>query len=243
MTSVPLAESASLEYDANVIFLEDVRRRRTLRDTLELTPADTGLKEITRGQEEASTKLSKDLLLGILEELSAVHRMLRQAEQSQSVEPGGTAQPWPHSPSGEVNLEREVSELAGRVYGQAFEDGVRNEISSGVETLLRSQNRRLIEFLAGMYRSRALNPSFWAEVLPWLGRFDHPVTRESRFWLLVSCLRDSDPSVRSAASLGLAALEDSRAIPYLRQAMESEKVDVLRSWLEKSVAELDALPS
>jgi len=51
-------------------------------------------------------------------------------------------------------------------------------------------------------------------------------------------LNDGDASVRDGAAIGLAALEDPRAVPFLERAATREQVSLLRSRLEEAIREL-----
>lgn len=72
-----------------------------------------------------------------------------------------------------------------------------------------------------------------AEALPWLGRVDHPPSHQERLSLLEHCLSSPSILVRDRAALGLAALDDPRALPSLQRAIDRETYPSLREDLEQ----------
>ena len=121
-----------------------------------------------------------------------------------------------------------------------FEDGVHNELSRAIQPLLQQYGQLTVDALSDLYITRLIGPAMISEVLPWLGRTEvrDSLDRNSRFWFLVYSLRDSNASVRGEAALGLASLDDKRAIPYLQQAAASESIQLLRRRLRKAADEL-----
>ena len=114
------------------------------------------------------------------------------------------------------------------------------QLSRVIEELLQQYGDSAVEALRRLYLSRGALPLVLSELLAWFGRTDSVSTHLNRFWLLVRCLSDRDPSIRSGAALGLAALEDANAVSYLQSQARTETVSLLRLRLEKVARELDA---
>jgi len=138
-----------------------------------------------------------------------------------------------------LEAERELQRMANLAGDEVFEDGVENEVSRAIPPLVARFGSAAIEAVARLYLGHAIAGDVVSEVLRWIGAADHEASRDSRFWFLVYCLRDGDSRVRSAAALGLASLEDARAVPYLRREAQVEGVGLLRSRLEKVANELE----
>ena len=137
-----------------------------------------------------------------------------------------------------LEAELELRRALNLVQDDVFEDGVENEVSRAVPRLVACFGSAAVEATARLYLDRLLAPDIMSEVLRWLGHVEDEASSEACFWFLIYCLRDSDPRVRSAAALGLASLEDARAVPYLQREAQVERIGLLRSRLEKVADEL-----
>ncbi len=72
-----------------------------------------------------------------------------------------------------------------------------------------------------------------------MGRINHPLSHDARLNLLVRALRSPFARVRDGAGVGLALLNDARAIPSLRVAISQEQVGDLREDLSQVLAQLE----
>jgi hypothetical protein len=137
-------------------------------------------------------------------------------------------------------LQAEIQRIARLSDDEAFEDGVETELSRGASYLLERYGAHAARAMSDLYLAGLLKPVILSELLPWLGRADETdsIDHETRFWLLVYSLRDSHPFVRSGAALGLAALGDRRAVPYLRREAQTESIGLLRDRLISVADEL-----
>jgi len=138
-----------------------------------------------------------------------------------------------------LEAERELHRMVNLAGDEVFEDGVENQVSRTVPSLVARFGSAAVDATARLYLDGLLPTDITCEVLRWLGRVDHDASQETRFWFLIYCLRDGDPHVRSASALGLASLEDGRAVKYLRRQRLAEPVGLLRSRLENVANELE----
>lgn len=77
------------------------------------------------------------------------------------------------------------------------------------------------------------------ETLLWLHHIDDDNTYEARFQLAVSALKSSSPMVRDGAGIALDCMEDIRALPALREAVQVEPIDSLREDLEVVIQSIE----
>ena len=138
-----------------------------------------------------------------------------------------------------LEAERELQRMANLAGDEVFEDGVENEVSRTVPTLVARFGSAAVDATARLYLDGLLPTGITCEVLRWLGRVEHDASQETRFWFLIYCLRDGDPRVRSASALALASLEDHHAVKYLRRQRLAEPVGLLRARFEKVANELE----
>lgn len=79
-----------------------------------------------------------------------------------------------------------------------------------------------------------------SEAIRWAGRFDHPSSYDARLSLAERCLCNDSARVRDAASVALASMDDERAVPALRTAIEREKYGELREDMQQILTQLES---
>jgi HEAT repeats len=112
-----------------------------------------------------------------------------------------------------------------------FEDGVSNAFSEGIDYIVKVFGIEGVEALEVSLVSTD-NVSCVAEALRTLGLIDDAKTAERRLRTLVKLLKHSSAIVRDAAAIGLAYLDDHRAIPAINEAIETEPLSFLRRDME-----------
>jgi hypothetical protein len=188
-----------------------------------------------------------------------VHFIFRGRHPSQKIE-GGTSleqininDPHPqartvdlqssHRPArlqGATSLE-EVSDFAFKKANQILLQHSHAESSEESDAQLYEQiNAFVLEF--GRQAITALTPSVLLNkasqdtictVLQILGRLESNTGYQSRLWLLELMLTSPYPRVRYGAALGIAYMDDERAIPYIHKALERESIPDLKGIFNK----------
>lgn len=121
-----------------------------------------------------------------------------------------------------------------------FEDGVESPFSRELIRNLEKYGNVALEVLFDLILHARINPELAAEALRWLGYIENHETHEYRRWLLERSLECSSPRVRDGALLGLASLDDPKAIPSLKLAIEKEQVSELRHDMEQTILQLES---
>jgi len=121
-----------------------------------------------------------------------------------------------------------------------FEDGVESLFSRSLVRFITAHGSLGMDVLAKLILSGRRDPVTVAEALRWIGRIDDSASYGQRLWLLERCLLSAQPEIRDGACLGLASLDDPRAIVYVRKALEVESIPELRQALEHLSAQLVA---
>ena len=130
------------------------------------------------------------------------------------------------------NIDQTIEALFEAGRDKVFEDGMESEFSKALIFLVKAHGNAAMEVLAYLITYEKVNAEVASEALRWLGRLDHPPSYRYRRWLLERSLLGSSTLVRDGAALGLASLDDPHAIPYLKQAIQQEKLEELRKDLE-----------
>ena len=138
-----------------------------------------------------------------------------------------------------VELSRKIAVLFEAAKDQHFEDGMESEFSRELTTLIAAYGNMTVQELAYLVLSEKVNAEVASEALRWLGNMPHDASFHFRLWLLERSLLCSSPMVRDGALLGLASLDDPRAIPYIKRAIEREQCEALRNNMEQALVQLE----
>jgi hypothetical protein len=133
-----------------------------------------------------------------------------------------------------------ISELFERGASEFFRDGMSSDFSRALVAILAQNGRSAFRAMAEYVFSNGASPDVVSEALRWMAEFDDPSTLPQRWAILQRTLRDRSPRVRDGAILGLASMNDSRALPLLLEAQKGEPVAELRRVIEQVVERLSA---
>jgi hypothetical protein len=141
-------------------------------------------------------------------------------------------------PVRDLEAEARFKAVFQRGRDERFEDGMENEFSQELESLLTAYGSRSKEILSRLLEDESISEEVWAEAMRWLGRFDDPTSHDARLWLLEKGLSSRSAYVRDGAALGLASLDHPSAIPYLERAIHSENIAELRADMQEVLSQL-----
>ncbi len=124
-------------------------------------------------------------------------------------------------------------------HDEPFEDGIKGPFWKGLESFLSGFGVFAVEAVQQYCFAEGSNTALVGELVRCLGLTDDPATHTARLRLLTRCLYHRAPSVRDATAIGLAYLNDKRAIDDLRRAVAREPYEELRNDLRQVVAQLE----
>ena len=128
----------------------------------------------------------------------------------------------PKSPL-ERTVVAEIERSFAAARSEVFEDGMESEFSRHLVRLVDRFGNIAVRGIGAMIPEGNTNPEVVGEALRWLGLMEDPSTYRNRLRVLERSLQSPHVQVRDGAGLGLAALDDPEAIPYLEQAIEREQ--------------------
>lgn len=137
-------------------------------------------------------------------------------------------------------LYKKIEALFEAAKEEVFEDGIGSVFSKGLTSLVNRYGNDTIAAISPLVIHERVNTEVASETLRCLGRMGHPLTYSFRMWLLERSLRCPSARVRDSAALGLASLDDPRSIPYLRQAIQQERVAELQEDMLQVLEQLEA---
>ena len=123
---------------------------------------------------------------------------------------------------------------------EVFEDGVQGPFARELRRFLLVHASNAIEFLQNYSFAEGARFAIVAEILRYVGMDDDLSTREARLQLLIRHLGHSSPTVRDASGIGLAHMNDRRALSHLRNAVRRERYPELRDDLALVVKQLES---
>jgi hypothetical protein len=140
-----------------------------------------------------------------------------------------------------IEIDQKIETLFGAAREQVFEDGMESDFSKELISLVKKYGNAAITILTRLIVTEQVNAEVASEALRWLGHMEHPKTYDNRLWLLEQSLFCSSARVRDGAALGLASLDDSHAIPYLKRAIQQENCTELREDIEQVLIQLESV--
>lgn len=137
----------------------------------------------------------------------------------------------------------EIFRLADLLFKSAkaemFEYGVESEFSRELDDFVHKFDHIAIEAIRRVAFQKDVDQDVLLEALRTLGRIEHSPSYIERLRLLQMGLFAPSAQIRNGAALGLAYLDDPRAIPFIKQAIEREKLSWLRRYFQKVLDQLE----
>jgi len=143
----------------------------------------------------------------------------------------------------EVSFEKadtEIEKLFMTANEEEFEDGMENEFSKNLLSIIRQCENYSINVIQDLILKEKINPEVAGEALRWLGDLDHEPTYSYRQWLLeIALVNCSSVIVRDGANVGLALMDDPHAIPFFKEALKNEKCNMFSKVLQQTLNQLE----
>jgi len=111
---------------------------------------------------------------------------------------------------------------------ELFEDGMDSAFSNAVLSLIEKYGEIALEAISSLIMSQSVATEAAGEALKCVAHIRDRATVETRMRLLKHALRHKSALVRDSAALGLASIDDPRAMPDIQRAIARESVDELR---------------
>jgi len=142
----------------------------------------------------------------------------------------------------ETDLEKirqEIKMLFNGARGQRFFDGMESAFSRDLISIIKEHGDAAVKVIVELVFADGVSAEVMGEALRWMGDIDHPQSQKSRLELLKQSLKSPAIHVRDGAILGLAFMDDTHAIPALRQAIRQEEVAGLREDMKQVLEQLE----
>jgi hypothetical protein len=155
---------------------------------------------------------------------------------SPGVSLGVAVVPWRETTEATQQLEH----ILTAALEEEFEDGMSSNLARDLTMYIEREGEAGIRGLEMQVDSGFISIRVLAETLRVLGKIEHQNSRSARVALLIRQLNSDSHYVRDAAGLGLSAMQDARAIPHLRLAIDHEPLDELRRDLQQVIRDLES---
>lgn len=122
-----------------------------------------------------------------------------------------------------------------------FEDGMNSRFSEYLTILLSSKHGvGAVEVISNLIIKEQVSPPIAREILKLFGDFEYPNPELARriFDALLRGLNTRFVDIKDGAILGLASIDDPKAIPYLKKAIERENNNELKDDMQQVLEQL-----
>ena len=126
--------------------------------------------------------------------------------------------------------------MAGR--DEHFEDGRRSQFAAQLIELINRHGEAAFDVLTALIASMKVDTEVISEALRWIGRIEERQFYDKRRWLLEYALGNPSAKVRDGSILGLGAMDDPHALPFVKKAHASEKNTLLRQNMQLLIDQL-----
>mgnify|MGYP003381382408 CR=1 FL=1 len=134
----------------------------------------------------------------------------------------------------------QVQTLFDHGASEFFQDGLNSQFSRSLISLLATHRGAALQAVAQYLFTGSAKPDVKSEALRWIAEYRDSATAHESLRILRRSLLDSSPRVRDGAILGLASIDDPRALPLLREARQAEGVAELGRLIDSVVEQLIA---
>jgi len=111
---------------------------------------------------------------------------------------------------------------------ELFEGGMESNLSKVIESAILELGEEAVKSVDEIIRSEISNLPTKIEALRWIGLVEHSASRDFRTSILCKYLKDPEIRIRDAALIGLSDLNESNALPPLKDAFENESSAMLK---------------
>ena len=129
--------------------------------------------------------------------------------------------------------------IIDRTAGHVYEDGMESGLSYSIGQAIEKYGDAAIAALIEIVRAQSVEADTVGEILRQVGYSEDWRTHETRLEFACESLSSSDPRIRDASLLALAALSDSSVSGVVRAALSTETVSELQSDMLLLLEELD----
>ena len=143
----------------------------------------------------------------------------------------------------EVLLLDHLNNLVDEAVDEVFVDGMESALSKGVKFAVEAFGGSAISAIEKILSPDSANVEIVGEILRQLGAIEDPQTHYRRLRVLETNLESSDPRIRDAASIGIAALDDPAATDAVCRALDREGSFPLQRNLNLVLDQLQATQS
>ncbi len=136
-------------------------------------------------------------------------------------------------------LEKAIAVLFDSADEEYFEYGYESQFAESLEMFIQRYGITGIEVIQQHIFFEDVNTDVAIEALHTLGRVQHMPSHSERLVLLLRCLFASSARIRCGAALGLAYLDDPKAVSFLQRALEQETSKSAQTCLQRVLEQLE----
>ena len=113
-------------------------------------------------------------------------------------------------------------------------------LTEGIDNLVAKYGKAILSVIEKKIDRREMNDAIASETLQALGRIEDDITKMNRFDLLARALKNKIPLIRDGAVIGLAFLDDKKAIPILKSMLGIEPIPTLKENIRIAIEDFES---
>jgi len=132
----------------------------------------------------------------------------------------------------DIKIKEDIINIFDAYQFEEFDTDIAYEFTHALEILILGKGKQSILIIDSLIKKSILNDDLIAETLRALGRIEDDNTKDERYGLLISSIKNGASIVRDGAVSGLSFLDDKRALPQLQMLLETETIPILKNNIE-----------
>ena len=145
----------------------------------------------------------------------------------------------PQMSADNLQIEQSVLNIFDTYEHEEFDTDTAYDFTDDLERLIRADGKPVIRIINHLINKHLLDNTLVSETLRALGRIEDDNTKNTRYELLISSIKEDSVIIRDGAVSGLSFLDDKRALSQLRMLFEREALPILKNNIKVAIRSLE----
>lgn len=139
----------------------------------------------------------------------------------------------------DLKIKQSAINLFNAYRHEEFDTDIAYEFTNALNIFIQDNGKSAIRIINNLAKKQTFDEDMISETLKALGRIEHENTKEQRYQVLMSFIKDDSAIIRDGAVSGLSFLDDKRALLQLRMLFETETIAILKSNIQVAIRSIE----
>ena len=139
----------------------------------------------------------------------------------------------------DLQLEQSAVNIFDSYQHEEFDTDIAYDFTNALDRLIVANGKPAVRIINNLIKKNVLDNDLISETLKALGRIEDENTKDERYELIMSFIKNETAIIRDGAVSGLSFLDDKKALPQLRMLFEIETVPILKNNIKVAIHGLE----